>query len=1139
MTYIFDIIVVFMLLFQSGTVQHKDTAAIINSCQLNTSSYSWQPVYSPEKVNLRFLSFFQNSFKSKKPSNVKAYLVGNKISYYDGNQWQFMSPQPPVSEIQNFFALAPDRMWITTNTNFYRSSLYYFDGKKWTKIKHLIFNQIEAMHFSPSGEAYLGGEREIVIFTDKTWKPLPYPDNTTFISEIYGQGNSLWVRTYEKTVHFYDGKKWSQILKGQMVKDFFFSDINSGYLLTESAVYKISGHTAAFHSKSPKLKDAYILSAADNKNIIAVGAKGIILHYQNGTWQKENSPVTENLQDIVITPEGQSWIIGNSGTLLHYTPQANSFRKSTYFGFNLVKLFFRGEDVTGEYGVGIEDFNNDGIKDIYAVCILKPHHLFKLISPSGKPDDRMYNYGYDEVAAISGLNFYAKETFNSTRNYIFLGVGICDIENDSDQDLYLCNLGQFNALYLNNGKGYFRDVSGEKNRATNIYERSNAAVFGDVDNDGDNDMFVTYEFATNRLFINDGAGYFEDITETCGLKSTWGSMGATFGDIDGDGDLDLAVANWSKGNKLYENISSKGLIRFRDISARNSGFKNNYSKTNGVALADIDNDADLDLAFTNRGAENRFYLNDGKGHYKDASEIIFGQDTTMSYGISFADFDHNGYQDIYIANIGNNELFLNQGGYRFTKQTLSPTREDLPGYGTGTAVGDIDNDGDVDLYAASYINSSSLLHLNTTDNKNFLVLRLKGTISNRDAIGAKVYLYRRGGIGNSQELLGFREVNGGSGYCSHNSFEVHFGIPHDERVDVVVYFPPTGIKRVLYNVRKGQIITVSEQEGFAATKTLFMKSLLRNLIDPEVHVELSKLCILLPMLFLSSLRVRARYRWKKLISIFFHLAAVSIYLILSYIFLYDTYFYSMILPLGSVLIFLSIVHLYYETVVMKRLAALERQATRNRIARDLHDDLASTISSSVLFLEMLRRNIQKDPEKSGRIAEKVTELLTKASEAITDLVWTVSPKHDRPEDLALRIRLFIKDICQARNVKTVFNLDFENTDGLVISDQIKRNVFLIFKEAIYNSLRHGEPSGVTFTAQLKPERTLFFELSDDGKGFDNSQKHSSRSQEELSRRILSGHGLMNMSERAREIGADLSISSSPGAGTVLRLQIKL
>ena len=309
-------------------------------------------------------------------------------------------------------------------------------------------------------------------------------------------------------------------------------------------------------------------------------------------------------------------------------------------------------------------------------------------------------------------------------------------------------------------------------------DRTNSIITGDVDNDGDLDIFITNEYSTNRLYLNNGAGLFTE-TDSVGLKTYGGGMGCSFGDIDKDGDIDLFVTNWSKKNKLYKNmLIETGKLFFNDITEKAGVGGLNYTKSNAVVFSDIDNDADLDLFVTNRKHSNRLYLNNADGTFSDVTEEYIGLDSLKSYGAVIADFDGDGFKDIYVNNVGANTFYKNVKGKKFIDET-EKYGIGINGYNTGSALGDFDNDGDLDIYLSNFYGGSSCFLINSMEKNNSVFFKVSCYKNNINGIGSKISIFDT-----KDSLICFEEINSGEGYSSMNQLFYPINIGDREKVNV-------------------------------------------------------------------------------------------------------------------------------------------------------------------------------------------------------------------------------------------------------------------------------------------------------------------------------------------------------------------
>ena len=404
--------------------------------------------------------------------------------------------------------------------------------------------------------------------------------------------------------------------------------------------------------------------------------------------------------------------------------------------------------------------------------------------------------------------------------------GVAFVDFDGDGDLDICVVGEGlhpGSFFRNDGPGIWTDVT-----PTPLLTSGSGSgqTWADFDNDGDLDLFISFEEEPMRLLRNDGGGVFTNITSGVLLDVAHGHS-TTWVDYDRDGLLDLYVAYFKQASKLLHNTGtalvdvttdSLGvsgndgiawgdfdndgdpdayLIRFLDypsVFMRNDG-AGGFTNTTTPALAntinghsgssaDYDNDGDLDIYTAHANKPNHLFRNNF-GTFADVTppNLVLG---AHSVGVCWADFDNDGWIDLFVSSteLGVNHMFHNNHDGSFTENTTGP----LVGTGTnaGVAAGDYDGDGDLDLYLSSYLQRPNLLLRNDLANGNhWIELDLEGTVSNRTALGARVSLTTGG-------VTQIREISGCTGYRSQSALTVHFGLGANTQVDRIRIRWPSG-----------------------------------------------------------------------------------------------------------------------------------------------------------------------------------------------------------------------------------------------------------------------------------------------------------------------------------------------------------
>ncbi len=420
-----------------------------------------------------------------------------------------------------------------------------------------------------------------------------------------------------------------------------------------------------------------------------------------------------------------------------------------------------------------------------------------------------------------------------------LVVAVGDYNNDGFPDIYVTAVGQ-NRLFRNTGKGTFVDVTKPAGLIREGF--STCAMWLDYDRDGLLDLFVcnyvkwspetdvfcssdgkqksyctpeAYRGTTCWLYRNLGNGKFEDVTAKSGIfDSSSKSLGVTLLDFDNDGWPDIFVANDTQPNKLYRNLRNG---RFEEVGVRAGVAFSDDGKARagmGVDVADLDDSGFPTLVVTNFQNEMMgLYRASNSGSFSDiapGSELGRITRRSLGFGCFFFDADLDGSLDLLVVNghIDNTirgteyaqspHLFLNRGGkFRDVAAQAGPDFS-RPRVGRGAAFGDFDDDGDTDVLITSNAGPAYLYRNDITTGNRSIRLRLVGTQSNRDAIGAMVRAEYSGGHKTS------RTVKSGGSYLSQSELPLTFGLGRAESVDRIVVRWPSGRLEEHRNVRAGR-----------------------------------------------------------------------------------------------------------------------------------------------------------------------------------------------------------------------------------------------------------------------------------------------------------------------------------------------
>ncbi|MFO1500403.1 MAG: CRTAC1 family protein [Verrucomicrobiota bacterium] len=404
------------------------------------------------------------------------------------------------------------------------------------------------------------------------------------------------------------------------------------------------------------------------------------------------------------------------------------------------------------------------------------------------------------------------------------GFGWADFENDGDPDLFVGSEPGPGHFYRNDGQGKF--VSLTPAQVGSIAVRSGSepetAAWADYDGDGYLDLFVGDTTGSQNLHHNEGTGKFARApAATAGSIATDLVFGrsASWFDADGDGDLDLFVVsdNPNVDCAFYRN---EGAGRFTRLMAAEVGpLVTIRAELTQSTVADYDNDGDLDLVLLAYGTNtiNQLYQNNGHGVFALATAGALGTEGAYSAGASWGDYDNDGWLDLCIANLGvfgsgkgqNNFLYHNNGDGTFSRIMTGSIANEIGSSFTPVWV-DYDNDGAMDLFisnGAGGPQERNFLYRNNGNANHWLKFRLRGTLSNRSAIGAKV---RVKATVWGKSFWQMRQITVGDGLLSAQEPRPHFGLGDATSAETVRIEWPSGIVQEFVNVRADQSLVLTE-----------------------------------------------------------------------------------------------------------------------------------------------------------------------------------------------------------------------------------------------------------------------------------------------------------------------------------------
>jgi hypothetical protein len=478
------------------------------------------------------------------------------------------------------------------------------------------------------------------------------------------------------------------------------------------------------------------------------------------------------------------------------------------------------------------DYNNSGLMSLYVVNgrplddSMHPYPLKE--KPATPPHNHLYrnngNGHFTDVTEKAGLN----------PDMYGMAVAAADYDNDGNEDLLVTGYGKV-ILYHNDGNGHFTDVTEKAGIKVDGWAISSTWL--DYDKDGCVDLFVgryvkfdpkyrayyaptnypgplDYEGETNMLFHNNCDGTFTDVTEKSGIGAYVGrTMGVTAADFDNDGWDDIYVANDRTENFLFHNKHDGTFEEIGGDSGTAFGQNGESTSSMGPVFADLEGRGVLDLWVTD-GHYNRLLHNTGKLTFEDIGAQTGVSQTNaqyVSWGTGIYDFDNDGLLDILIFHGGlihlipqEHTLFRGIGNGKFAdvSREAGPVLSERT-TARGACFADYNNDGKMDAFVVNLGGKGTLVRNVSTNTGHWIAIKLVGTKSNRDGIGARVEVFAGGKRHTAERVAG-------SGYLSQDDSRLHFGLGAAATVDKLIVHWPSGREQTLENVTADRVLTVEE-----------------------------------------------------------------------------------------------------------------------------------------------------------------------------------------------------------------------------------------------------------------------------------------------------------------------------------------
>jgi len=501
-------------------------------------------------------------------------------------------------------------------------------------------------------------------------------------------------------------------------------------------------------------------------------------------------------------------------------------------------------------GCGWIDYNQDGLLDLYLVN----GAATRVYTPKTPLRCALYRNNGDGT-----FTDVTEKARVGAEGLFGMGIAVGDYDNDGFPDLLVCGYGRC-ILYHNNGDGTFTDVTARAGTANSGRWASSAAWF-DYDNDGRLDLVIAnyVDWSPERnfycgdrapgmrsychpddfnpepptLYHNNGDGTFTDASKSSGIGLKPGNgLGVVTFDYDNDGWQDIFIANDHMPNSLFHNNRNGTFTELGYLAGVAVSGDGQFEAGMGTDAADVTGSGRTDIVVTHLDMQlARLYHNLGDGTFEDAtfrSKLGYSTFHMSGFGTRLFDYDNDGARDLFMANghvLNNIQRYHSEVSYAEPKLMFRNTGRGifenvsdqlgpdflLPRVSRGAAIGDFDNDGDLDILVSNCGQVPQLLRNNGGNRNHWLEILLIGTKSNRDGVGARMKVV-------AGDLVLYDQRKGGMSYQSAQDPRLHFGLGQRTKIDSIEISWPSGMTTKLGALNCDQIIAVQEGRGLVERK---------------------------------------------------------------------------------------------------------------------------------------------------------------------------------------------------------------------------------------------------------------------------------------------------------------------------------
>jgi len=936
---------------------------LIINCYAEKRYIHWRQIDFPE---------FSNTSLIEANSSTDFWVqCGFNLYHFDNNDWTVFSFLESRSYIGSNYLILDDANFICVAiAKDYKTHFYTYSNDKWYKYSTIANVPVRNLLKISSDNIWAFGDwGNIYHLVSDSWRQISSPIKNHITCHDYLPAKGIWLGVRSEGIYRFDGDRFVNIpienYSQQDIQGIQIFDSGQCFAYLEGCIYKFIDNKFKVHDETfinEPLTNFYFDSPEYG---IAFGNFGRIFTYDNGVWKKEALPIERNISNAIVFNDDSGILTGEKGLLCIGSGEPRFYFNEMAGSYNV-----EGSINDRTKGAALIDINEDDFPDLF------------VLNPSVNQYNRLYlnipGMPFSDVTRESGL-------LPASNSFMF---AFTDYNKDGRLDGAFMTLESGNLVirfYDNYGDYRFkpRSIFNELIPG-NIGGSYRDFEFVDYDRDNDSDLFLTLYYGKNRSEIGENIllknrlyGKYI-ITDSIITKSGYGwNTSSLFSDFNGDDFLDIFISNYWINDKLliYKN---NNYLNESDERLPVSEISNSI----GALAMDFDNDGDLDIFSVKERGVVEVYGNNGKGYFEDITNSIgFSKllvDCQLVRNINCADFNNDGYIDIFLSGKEKgqrNWMFLNDSARCFVD--VSDSVGVKPPYVNATVCGDIDNDGDLDIYGVR--DGANVLWVNQIDNRNYLKIIPGGVISSTSGMHAKIWVYDAGHLDEPDHLRGYRQI-GSTNFAKNifNSPAAHFGVIENNKYDVKIRFYGRKTK-IFRNVAAGQTLKIKEISGLISYIYRVPSRIVFLLRQAELYYYMLVFIFTIAFVYVTIRSGIKYFRW----NITFIFLSVTIYLSIFWLLIIilkeNTMFYKYLLPALVVYVGMSVLFISSYQIQKRKIQSLSKSANEELLKSLMIFSHGEWAMSNLNSLQLLCENIpdsgnyRKSAKLSGHYKRDITE----------------------------------------------------------------------------------------------------------------------------------------------------------------------